>query len=362
MTKKPSDAAAVGSVNPKHTHSGFKRSVLSALKSQNVSLVIALIVLIVILTSLRPGEFLTWDNLVNIAIASVLVGLCALAQTLVILTGGIDISIGSIVGLTSVVCALVAAQSPDAGTGIRSILVSIGVGAACGVFNATVITIGRVSPLIATLGTFTAFQGFNYIVTGGRSTAVLNRTLNNITSIQVAGIPLPVVILIIAIIVFVVFMKYTDFGRNIYAVGGNPTAARLAGINVRRYLFGIYTLVGIIGGIAGAILTAKQGAGIPASGAPDLALLSITAVALGGTALTGGVGTISGTVLGVAILAVLENGLLLLNVNALYQPVPRGFLLIIAVLVQQWRGQINFRTLFKANRFVPRTTETESIS
>jgi ribose transport system permease protein len=361
MTKILSDAAA-GSVDQQHTRSGFRRRARSALKSPNVSLVMALIALIVILTSLRPGEFLTWDNLVNIAIASVLVGLCALAQTLVILTGGIDISIGSIVGLSSVVCALVAAQSPYAGTGILSIVVSIGVGAACGVFNATVITIGRVSPLIATLGTFTAFQGFNYIVTNGRSTAVLNRTLNNITSIQVAGIPLPVVILVVAIIVFAVFMKYTDFGRNIYAVGGNPTAARLAGINVRSYLFGIYSLVGVIGGLAGAILTAQQGAGIPASGAPDLALLSITAVALGGTALTGGVGTISGTVLGVAILAVLENGLLLLNVNALYQPVPRGFLLIIAVLVQQWRGQIDFRTLFKASRFVPRTTETESTS
>jgi len=361
MTKTLS-GAAVGSVDPQHTRSGFRRRARSALESPNVSLIIALIALIVILTILRPGEFLSWDNLVNIAIASVLVGLPALAQTLVILTGGIDISVGSIVGLSSVVCALVAAQSPGAGTGMLSIVVSIGVGAACGVFNATVITIGRVSPLIATLGTFTAFQGFNYIVTGGRSTAVLNRTLNNITSIRVVGIPLPVVILVVAIIVFAMFMKYTDFGRNIYAVGGNPTAARLAGINVRRYLFGIYSLVGVIGGIAGAILTAKQGAGIPASGAPDLALLSITAVALGGTALTGGVGTIFGTVLGVAILGVLENGLLLLNVSALYQPVPRGFLLIIAVLVQQWRGQIDLRALFKASRFVPRTTERQSTS
>lgn len=359
MTTRQSDAETAGSVGPEHARSGFKGRALAALNSPNVSLIVALIVLIVILSILRPATFLTWDNLVNIAIAAVLVGLCALAQTLVILTGGIDISIGSTVGFSSVVCALVASRSLGADAGILAIVVSIGVGAACGVFNATVITIGRVSPLIATLGTFTAFQGLNYIVTEGHSTAVLNPTLNNINSIQVGGISLPVVILILAITVFAGFMKYTDFGRNIYALGGNPTAARLAGINVRRYLFGIYTLVGVVGGIAGAILTAKQGAGIPASGAPDLALLSITAVALGGTALTGGVGTIFGTVLGVAILGILENGLLLLNVSALYQPVPRGLLLILAVLIQQWRGQIDLRALFKARSFVPDSTADE---
>ncbi|PJJ65155.1 ABC transporter permease [Compostimonas suwonensis] len=353
MTNQTVDAPT-SPPTPAQEGSRFSRGVLSALKSPNVSLIIALIVLIAILTILRPSTFLSWDNLLNIAVASVLVGLCALAQTLVILTGGIDISIGSTVGLSSVVCALVAAQSSDAGSGILAILTSIAVGAACGIFNAVVITIGRVSPLIATLGTFTAFQGLNYIVTEGRSTAVLNRTLNDINSIQLAGIPLPVVILVVAIIVFAVFMKYTDFGRNIYAVGGNPTAARLAGINVRRYLFGIYTLGGVVGGLAGAILTAKQGAGIPASGAPDLALLSITAVVLGGAALTGGVGTIFGTVLGVLILGVLENGLLLLNVSALYQPVPRGLLLIIAVLIQQWRGQIDLRTLFRGRPLATR--------
>jgi ribose transport system permease protein len=161
---------------------------------------------------------------------------------------------------------------------------------------------------------------------------------------------LPVIILVIAVVALALFMKFTDFGRNIYAVGGNPTAARLAGLSVNRYLFGIYAFVGFIGGLAGIILTAKQGAGVPASGAPDLALQSITAVVLGGAALTGGIGTIFGTVLGVIILGVLANGLLLLNVSALYQPVPQGLLLIVAVLVQQRRGRLDLRRLLRLRR------------
>lgn len=330
---------------PRKTGGGPR--VLHLLRGPNTSLVGALLVLIIIMTILRPQTFPTWDNALNIAVAAVLVGLCALAQTLVILTGGIDISVGSTVGLSSVVCALVASSSPGAGAGIASVIVAVAVGGACGLFNALIITFGRVSPLIATLGTYTAYQGFNYIVTGGHSTGVLNRTLNNINSIQVAGVPLPVIILVVAAVVYGIFMKYTVFGRNIYAVGGNPTAARLGGISVRRYLLGIYTMVGVVGGLAGAILTAKQGAGIPESGASDLALQSITAVALGGAALTGGVGTILGTVMGVLILGVLQNGLLLLNVNALYQPVPSGFLLILAVLIQQWRGQIDLRSMLR---------------
>lgn len=343
---QPSPATRSAAQKPRARAAGL-------LRSTNTSLIAAIIVLCAVMTILRPATFLTPGNLVNIAVAAVLIGLCALPQTLVILTGGIDISVGSTVGLTSVVCALIAASNPGAGAGWAAMGVAILVGALGGAFNAAIITFGRVSPLIATLGTFTAYQGVTYIVTQGHSTPVLNRTLGNVNSLQLAGIPLPVVILVIAIVLFAVFMRYTDFGRNIYAVGGNPVAARLAGLSVNRYLFGIYTVVGVIGGLAGIILTAKQGAGVPESGAPDLALQSITAVVLGGAALTGGVGTIFGTVLGVIILGVLQNGLLLLNVSALYQPVPQGLLLIVAVLIQQWRGQLRISELFRVRRADP---------
>lgn len=315
----------------------------SILTSTSFSLAVAIVILVVIMTILRPTTFLSLGNLVNIAVAVVLIGLCALPQTLVILTGGIDISVGSTVGLTSVVAALIAATTPDWGNGLFAAAVAIGVGALCGAFNAAIITFGRVSPLIATLGTFTAYQGFTYIVTQGRSTPVLNPAFVELNRTQVLGIPLPVLVLVVTAVLFALFMRYTDFGRNIYAVGGNPIAARLAGLSVNRYLFGIYTLVGVVGGVAGVILTAKQGSGVPASGAPDLALQSITAVVLGGAALTGGRGTILGTVLGVILLGILQNGLLLLSVSALYQPVPQGLLLILAVLIQQWRAPQDLR-------------------
>jgi len=320
------------------------------MRSTNFSLIVAIVLLIVVMTILRPTTFLTPGNLVNIALASVLIGLCALPQTLVILTGGIDISIGSNVGLSSVVCALIAANVPGDASGALSIVIALAVGTLGGMFNAAVITFGRVSPLIATLGTFTAFQGATFIVTQGRSTAVINDLLAGLNSSRIVGVPLPVVILLVAIVLFALFMRFTVFGRNTYAVGGNPVAARLAGLNVNRYIFGIYTLVGFIGGLAGVILTAKQGAGVAASGAPDLALQSITAVVLGGAALTGGVGTIFGTVLGVIILGILQNGLLLLNVSALYQPVPQGLLLIIAVLIQQRRGTFKLPEMFRLRR------------
>jgi ribose/xylose/arabinose/galactoside ABC-type transport system permease subunit len=327
--------------------------------SPNISLALAFGVLCLVMAWLRPGTFLSEGNLLNIALAVVLMGLCALAQTLVILTGGIDISVGSTVGLSSVVCALVAATGTGVASGIWSIVAAVGVGILCGMFNGALIAWGRVSPLIATLGTSTAYLGFTYIVTQGRSTAVLNGVLSSINSAAFLGMPLPIWILIVFALIFGAFMAYTDFGRNVYAVGGNPVAARLAGINVKVYLFGVYSLVGLMGGVAGVVLTAKQGAGIPESGAGDLSLLSITAVALGGAALTGGIGTISGTLLGVGVLGVLENGLLLLNVSALYQPVPRGFLLILAVLIQQWRGTLRWPDYLKFGRRPARVGKEE---
>lgn len=330
---------------PAEVRRASRRAFRSVAGSANLGLAASLLVLVVLMTVLRPHTFLTVGNMTNIAIAAVLVGLCALPQTLAILTGGIDLSIGSTVGLSSVVCALVVAQRASADAAFAAMAVSIGVGVLCGLFNGIVITWGHISPLIATLATWTAYQGMNYIVTGGKATGVLNPALDTVNSGKLVGIPIPVAVLLVMVVAFGLVMKYMVVGRNIYAVGGNPTAARLAGIPVNRYVFGIYVLGGAIGGVAGVILTAKQGAGIPESGAADLALSSITAVVLGGAALTGGIGTIGGTVLGVLILGVLENALLLLNVSALYQPVPKGLLLIVAVLIQQRRGVFSLRGL-----------------
>jgi ribose transport system permease protein/L-arabinose transport system permease protein len=308
---------------------------------QNLSLLVALAALFVWLTVEKGSIFLTGGNMVNIGVSVTQLGLLALPETLVLLSGGIDISLGSTVGVSSVVAALVAAQGLSISTTALAIAAAVAVGGACGLFNAVMITIGRVNPFIVTLGTYTAYQGVTYAVTGGQSTAVLDSSFNQINSQQVGGIPAPVIIFLVVTALFALFTNYTDFGRNIYALGGNRVAARLAGINTSRYIFGIYVVGGLVAGLTGVLLTAQQGAGIPSSGAYNLSLEAITAVVLGGAALTGGSGTIIGTVLGVAILGVVQNGLLILNVNPLYQPIPQGLLLVLAVLIQQWRGQIH---------------------
>jgi ribose transport system permease protein len=141
---------------------------------------------------------------------------------------------------------------------------------------------------------------------------------------------------LIAVLVHVL-LRYTDIGRNIYAMGGNSTAARLAGINLNRYVIGCYVAVGIVAAIAGVLLTARTGSGQPTSGSQGLELESITAAALGGVAMQGGKGTITGTILAVILLGVLQNGLTILNVNSFWQDISQGFLLVLAVILQQRR-------------------------
>jgi ribose transport system permease protein/L-arabinose transport system permease protein len=204
------------------------------------------------------------------------------------------------------------------------------------------VTAFKLNAVIATLATYSAYQGFAYLVTNGVSISVSNSAFNNIGSGTVFGIPISVVILAVVALALIAFMRTTDIGRNIYAMGGNPIAARLAGIPVERYKLGIYGFAGLIAGLAGVILTARTTAGQPGSGTQDLALTSITAVLLGGTALAGGRGTIFGTVLGVLIIGTLDDGLILLNISSFYQLVAQGTVLIFAVIIQvrpwqQWQ-------------------------
>ena len=154
----------------------------------------------------------------------------------------------------------------------------------------------------------------------------------------VLGIPVLIWILLIVAAAVQLMLHYTDIGRNIYAIGGNAIAARLAGIALNRYILGCYVLVGVVAALAGVLLTARTGSGQPTSGSQGLELQSITAAALGGCSLQGGRGTIVGTILAVILLGVLENGLIILNVNSFYQDIAQGALLVIAVVIQQRRA------------------------
>lgn len=338
------------------------RRIMGVVGVDNLSLVIALIVLIGIVTWQSPRNaqgdilFLSWQNLMNsLAQAIVIVGLLAVGQTVVIVAGALDISVGSIASVASVTSAMAIAgmiMLIPGGSMQLGIVVGIITGGLLGVINGLVVTVLKVNPIIATLGTLAAFAGLAFLVApDGKPVGVVTQPdftwlgtgrlfadapVPPMGGTPWTGIPVLFVVLLIVAAIFHVLMRYTDYGRSIYAIGGNATAARLAGIDLRRVRIMMYVLSGAVAGLAGVVLTARTTSGNPING-QGLELQAITAVFLGGAATTGGKGTIVGTMLAVVLVGVLNNGMNLLGVNTFYQRVALGVLLVGAVAIAQWR-------------------------
>ncbi|MFJ8434018.1 ABC transporter permease [Kitasatospora sp. NPDC094019] len=311
--------------------------VLASVGGQNLSLIGALVLVLALFGTLNDN-FLSLTNMQVIAEAATITGLLAVVQTVVIIIGGLDISVGSQAGVASVVSAMAftsAGSNPYLG-----IAAAVGVGVLVGVVNGLVIVHGRVNPTIATLAGLAAYKGLAQLLSDGRAQGyVLNDDVFVLLGRgRIAGLPVMVWILILTALAVHVLLKYTDIGRNIYAIGGNDTAARLAGININKYLIAVYALIGTVAALAGILLTARTGSGQPVSGSEGLELKAITAAALGGAALKGGKGGIGGTLLAVALLGCLENGLTVQGVNSFWQNVAQGTLLVLAVVVQQRRN------------------------
>ena len=311
------------------------RRALDTVGVQNVSLIVALILLCAVIGS-RNSNFFLLTNIKTIGTTVAIVGILAVVQTVVMLLGGLDISVGSAAGLTSVITAMVFTSASSATLGI---VVGLAVGVGVGLLNGLVIVYGRVNAVIATLATYAGLRGLANLVSNGRAQGYTGTDSIFIFLARgsLLGIPILVWVLIVVALLVHLMLGYTDIGRNIYAMGGNPTAARLAGININRYVLGCYVLAGFVAAIAGILLTARTGSGQPTSGSQGLELQSITAAALGGVALQGGKGGISGTVLAVILLGVLQNGLTILSVNSFWQDIAQGVLLIVAVIIQQRR-------------------------
>jgi ribose transport system permease protein/L-arabinose transport system permease protein len=309
---------------------GVLRRVVTAIGPQNLSLLAALVVLILIFGTLRPDAFFSTRNLAAILNAIAILGIVAMAQTVVIISGGIDVSVGSIVGLGSIVAATAMLHFDSAFVGV---LAAVAAGSLAGLVNGVLITKGRVNPIITTLATLAIFQGLS----NGKAIGVLNTSFNWIGSGRIGGVPITVIVFVAIAALMVFFMRATDMGRNIYAIGGNPNAARLAGIRIERYRVGVYVLTGIVCGIAAVLLTARSTSGQPSSGSAGLELEAITAAFLGGCAMAGGRGTIIGTILGVLIIGTLNNGMLLMMVPNFYQLVAKGALLLAAVMIMEFR-------------------------
>lgn len=315
---------------------GLPGRLLRAVGTHNLSLLIALACLLAIFGGLRSDVFFSARNIENIGQGMAILGILATAQTIVIVSGGLDISVGAVVGLSTVGIALGVQQTGSAALGI---LFGLVIGAIAGLVNGLIVTVGGVNAVIATLGTMAAFRGVAFIMSDGQSISIFHPLFRQIGSGQFLGLQVTIEILVAVVAIFFVLMRYTVVGRNIYAIGGNPVAARLAGLNNTGYQIGVYILSGFAAGLGGLLLAARTGSGQPISGSDGLELQAITAAVLGGCALTGGKGTIVGGVLGVIILGVLNNGMILTSVPTFYQMVARGLLLILAVLVAEQQGK-----------------------
>jgi len=295
----------------------------------------ALIAMGIVLTIASP-VFLTPANIGNLLVGVALVGIVAAGETFIMLSGGLDISVGSIVAFSGVVSALVLTGTHNA---FAAVLAGLAVGAVAGFFNGLIITTLRINALIVTLATLSIYLGLTYIVADGKAVGATDATFSWIGNGNILGIPNPIILLIVVFAAGHFILSYTTVGRNIYAMGGNAEAARLSGLNLSRYRIGLYTASGILAGMSGVVLTSRLGSGQPIAGA-GLELTAIAAVVLGGTSLSGGVGSMFGTALGVLVLGTLSNGLILLRIPAFYQYLARGAVLLLAVGLDHYRGRI----------------------
>lgn len=328
-----------------------------ARQSQLTGVALALVVLVSYLAFASP-YFLTGNNLLNIGVSVALVGVVAAGSTLVMISGGIDISVGSTVALSGVA----AAKALNATNSVAvAVVVALLVGAAAGAFNGLVVTKLGINPLITTLATMSVYRGLTFIVSDGKAIAATAAGFLDLGGGRVAGIPNPIVILVVVFGALLFVLRATDIGRNIYAIGGNPDAARLAGINIDRYRTGLYTLNGLLAGLSGVVLASRLGSGQPLA-ASGLELDAIAAVVLGGVALAGGIGTMSGTVLGVLVLGTLNNGLTILSVDSFWQYVARGGVLLLAVALDRLKASGRGQPSWRPRRPAVSTGPTRSVA
>lgn len=296
-------------------------------KLSNYIIVLAILLECAVFAFLAPA-FLSLDNLVNIGLSIAVIGILAVGMTFVILTGGIDLSIGSVVALAGVGAALTTLKTDSVLLGFA---VALGVGILFGVFNGFFTAYFKVPPFVVTLAVLTIARGLAFILAEGRSIGNLPESFAWFGKTSVAGLPLSVLLMLLTFAAGWFVLTQTRFGRYVYAVGGNAEASFLAGINVKSITFWVYVLNGLLVGIAAVTLASRLGAGVPNSGL-QYELDVIAAVVVGGTSLTGGRGSVVATLFGTIFIAVLNNGLNLAGIDPYLQKIALGAVILIAVL------------------------------
>ena len=277
--------------------------------------------------AIAPG-FFSVANAVNIALSIAIIGILAVGMTAVILTGGIDLSIGSVLALAGVSAAIAATKGAPLPV---VILVALGVGALTGIVNGSLIAWLRVPPFVATLAMLTVARGLSFIISGGRSIGGMPSSFGALGRAVIFGVPAPVLVMVAVMAAGAFVLSRMVLGRHIYALGGNAEAAWLAGIRVKLVTGTVYTLNGVLGGLGGFVLASRLGAGVPNAGV-QYELDVIAAVVVGGTSLSGGRGSIGSTLWGTVFIGVLTNGLNLANVDPYVQKIALGIVIVIAVI------------------------------
>lgn len=306
----------------------------AALALRNAMFIV--VVLVICYFSYKSLRFTSADNLQTILIAAAPFALIALGQTLVILTGGIDLSVGSVIAMSAMTAAAVAKANP--GQVWLTVLVALVVGLAAGAVNGFFVSVVNVPPFIATLGMLTAGSGIAYAIGGGAPINGLPAEFGLIANKTILGLQVPVIVMIIGIVVFAIVMRRTSYGMRVYAVGGNRAAAEIAGVNARRVLFSAYAISGMLAGLSGVMLASRVISGPPNLG-QGYELDAIAAVVIGGASLMGGRGSVWGTALGLLLIQTLNNGLDILLVPSYWQDVIKGVLIIFAVAVDVWTAR-----------------------
>ncbi|WP_300366583.1 ribose ABC transporter permease [Brachyspira sp.] len=296
---------------------------------QDYGSLIALVILIIVTSVISP-DFRTINNFLSLLRQSAINGLIAFAMTCIILTGGIDLSVGSILALTSIICAHTIKLGLPAPI---AMIVALIFGIVLGTVSGLMVTKSRLQPFIATLITMTGYRGLTMIISGGRPISRLgdNVILNQIGKGGFIGVPIPVWILLVFFVIFLFVLNKTVLGRQIYATGSNSKAAELAGININKIKLIVYAVSGFMSALSGLILVSRLGSAQPTLGS-GYELDAIAAVALGGTSMTGGRGKITGTLIGILIIAVLNNGLNIIGVSSYYQDVVKALVIFLAVV------------------------------
>jgi ribose transport system permease protein len=296
--------------------------------SQRYGLVFSFLLLCAVL-SVLSDRFLTLDNAVNVLRQSTINGIIAVGMTYVILTAGIDLSVGAVLAL----CTVVTADLLQKGVPVPLALIAgLGLGAGLGLVNGLIITKTRVPPFVATLGMMTVARGLALTYTQGRPITGLPDGFRFVGTGSLGPLPMPIVIAGLTFILGYVLLMRTRAGEYIFAIGNNPVAARYAGIATDRYITFVYAVAGLLSGLAGMILVARLNSAQPTAG-QGYEFDAIAAVVVGGTSFAGGEGGLGGTLLGVLVIAVLNNGLNLLNVSSFYQPVATGVVIALALLL-----------------------------